>query len=162
MKYEEIANEIENEKEILKATISEYEKKISNLPKGSLYFRDIKGRSFVYRSKRVGSKIISEYVGPVNSEKGRLAYDQEMTKRIFKNNLLKAKEELKLLSKKIKVIEPQKTQSQDITEIAVGMSMVDAKAPSKRAKVLTKLYELGIIDFETCKFAIMRPFQNEK
>ena len=47
-------------------------------------------------------------------------------------------------------------QKEDLVFFAENVSSVDAGKPSKKAKQSMKLYENGIIDFETAEFAIMR------
>ena len=43
-----------------------------------------------------------------------------------------------------------------LVSFAENVSSVDAGKPSDKAKQIMKLYEEGIIDFETAEFAIMR------
>ncbi len=45
---------------------------------------------------------------------------------------------------------------EDVTDFAIGVSTVDSKEPSDKAKRIMKLYEEGVIDYETAEFAIMR------
>ena len=47
-------------------------------------------------------------------------------------------------------------QKEDLVFFAENVSSVDAGKPSKKAKQIMKLYEDGVIDFETAEFAIMR------
>ena len=51
------------------------------------------------------------------------------------------------------VVLPKK---EDLVSFAENVSSVDAGKPSEKAKTIMKLYEDGIIDFETAEFAIMR------
>ena len=51
------------------------------------------------------------------------------------------------------VVLPEK---EDLVSFAENVSSVDAGKPSEKAKTIMKLYEDGIIDFETAEFAIMR------
>ena len=45
---------------------------------------------------------------------------------------------------------------ENLVEFAENVSSVDSNKPSNKAKEIMKLYEQGIIDFETAEFAIMR------
>lgn len=47
-------------------------------------------------------------------------------------------------------------EKEDLVSFAENVSSVDADKPSDSAKAIMKLYEDGIIDFETAEFAIMR------
>ena len=51
------------------------------------------------------------------------------------------------------VVLPEK---EDLVSFAENVSSVDADKPSDKAKTIMKLYEDGIIDFETAEFAINR------
>ena len=46
--------------------------------------------------------------------------------------------------------------TEDLTSFAENVSSVDSNKPSEKARTIMKLYEDGIIDFETAEFAIMR------
>lgn len=54
------------------------------------------------------------------------------------------------------IVLPEK---EDLVEFAVNVSSVEAKEPSAKAKEIMKLYNDGVIDFETAEFAIMRLHQ---
>lgn len=45
---------------------------------------------------------------------------------------------------------------EDLVSFAENISSVDSNLPSEKAKQIMKLYEDGIIDFETAEFAVMR------
>ena len=45
---------------------------------------------------------------------------------------------------------------ENLVSFAENVSSVDAGKPSEKAKQIMKLYEDGVIDFETAEFAIMR------
>ena len=51
------------------------------------------------------------------------------------------------------IVLPEK---EDLVSFAENVSSVDAGKPSEKAKQIMKLYEEGVIDFETAEFAIMR------
>lgn len=47
-------------------------------------------------------------------------------------------------------------EKEDLVAFAENVSSVDAGKPSDKAKQIMRLYEEGVIDFETAEFAIMR------
>ena len=47
-------------------------------------------------------------------------------------------------------------EKEDLVSFAENVGSVDAGKPSDKAKQIMRLYEEGIIDFETAEFAIMR------
>lgn len=53
-------------------------------------------------------------------------------------------------------------EEEDSTKFAIGVSTVDAKEPSIKAKKLLELLDKNIIDIETYEFAIKRMYLNEK
>ena len=56
------------------------------------------------------------------------------------------------------VVLPEK---EDLVAFAENVSSVDSAKPSEKAKAIMKLYEDGIIDYETAEFAIMRLHPHE-
>ena len=50
--------------------------------------------------------------------------------------------------------------SDNLVDFAIGISTVDSKAPSMKAKKLLGLFQEGVIDLETYEFAIKRMYQN--
>jgi len=53
-------------------------------------------------------------------------------------------------------------ETDDSSEFAIGISTVDAKEPSEKAKKLLNLLDANIIDLETYEFAIKRMYLNEQ
>ena len=51
------------------------------------------------------------------------------------------------------IVLPEK---EDLVSFAENVSSVDSGKPSDKAKKIMKLYEDGVIDYETAEFAIMR------
>ena len=51
------------------------------------------------------------------------------------------------------VVLPKK---ENLVSFAENVSSVDCRKPSEKAKQIMKLYDDGLIDFETAEFAIMR------
>lgn len=89
----------------LKANISNYENILKELPKGSIFVRKMNNASFVYRKQRVKEKIVSEYIGPLNSEKAKLEIEKSNNYKRVKNNIALAKKELVKLQKAVKAYE---------------------------------------------------------
>ena len=52
-------------------------------------------------------------------------------------------------------------EKEDLVAFAENVSSVDSAKPSEKAKAIMKLYEDGIIDYETAEFAIMRLHTHE-
>ena len=47
----------------------EYEKRILELPKGSLVIRELKGKKYCYLRFRKGEKVVQKYAGTIEQEK---------------------------------------------------------------------------------------------
>lgn len=58
------------EKERLRneSMINAYEKRLSELPRGSLTIRELNGKKYCYLRYRTGKKVIQEYVGTIRRE----------------------------------------------------------------------------------------------
>ena len=52
-------------------------------------------------------------------------------------------------------------EKEDLVVFAENVSSVDSAKPSEKAKAIMKLYEDGVIDYETAEFAIMRLHTHE-
>ena len=52
-------------------------------------------------------------------------------------------------------------EKEDLVAFAENVSSVDSAKPSEKAKAIMKLYEDGVIDYETAEFAIMRLHTHE-
>ena len=52
-------------------------------------------------------------------------------------------------------------EKEDLVTFAENVSSVDSAKPSEKAKAIMKLYEDGVIDYETAEFAIMRLHTHE-
>ena len=101
---------IREEIERLSKNILAYKKLLEELPKGSLFIRKDYNSYFVYRRKRQGNKIVSEYLGPLESYKVQEEINKSNEYKRIKNNIKIAEEELKELKKAIKVYDrKQKT-----------------------------------------------------
>ena len=72
-------------------------------PKGSLCVINIHGDEYVYRKYREGNKIISKYIGQVNSDSAKEAYKNREEYLKLKQDLKELKEEEIKLRKAIKI-----------------------------------------------------------
>ena len=57
---------LEKEKKRNEAMLSEYKKRLSELPKGSLFVRKINGSEYCYLRYREGEKVILKYMGTIS------------------------------------------------------------------------------------------------
>ena len=89
---------LKEELERIQRNISSYESLLASLPKGYLFEQIIGGKPYVYRKRRQGEKIISEYVGPCGSEEAEKARaDYEERRRVESNLRSLRKEEARLI-----------------------------------------------------------------
>ena len=89
---------LKEELERIQRNIISYQSLLASLPKGYLFEQRLKSKVYCYRKRREGDKIVSEYVGPVDSpEAKKAAEDYEQRKRIDKNLRMMRKEEAKLI-----------------------------------------------------------------
>lgn len=72
-------------------------------PKGSLVVVKIHGDQYLYRKYRDKDKIISNYIGPVDSEDASRAYKDREKYLKLKKDIKELKEEEKLLRKAISI-----------------------------------------------------------
>ena len=87
----------------LSANISAYKEKLKNLPKGTIFIRKDYNSYFVYRKRREGSKILSEYIGPFESLRAQEEMNKSSEYKRIKNNLKIASEEYLKLKKAVRV-----------------------------------------------------------
>ena len=59
---------LEKEKQRNENMRSVYEKRISDLPRGSLVIRELNGRKYCYLRYREGKKVIQKYAGTIEQE----------------------------------------------------------------------------------------------
>lgn len=76
---------------------------LKQYPKGSLVVVKIHGDEYIYRKKRIKDKIVSEYIGPKNSEISKKAYEDRVKYLSLKKDLKDLKDEEKHLRKVIKI-----------------------------------------------------------
>lgn len=83
-----------------------YQEKLANLPKGSIYISERNGKKYLYRKNRIGKKIVNEYVCSFSdAEKANLEIEKSKEySRILENLRVAQMEELKL-RKALKVYE---------------------------------------------------------
>ena len=72
-------------------------------PKGSLVIVEIHGDKYLYRKYRDGNKIISNYIGPINSESANKAYKDREQYIKLKQDIKELEEEENKLRKAIKI-----------------------------------------------------------
>lgn len=87
----------------LESNIFNYKKMLSSLPKGSLFIRRMGNSEFVYRKRKENGKVVSEYLGNINSVKTK---EQMLLSNEYKricNNIKIAEKELLKLKKAYKI-----------------------------------------------------------
>ncbi len=80
-----------------------FSNELSKYPKGSLVVSSIHGDSYLYRRYREGNKIKSEYIGPMDGEKAKKAYECRAKYIKIKEDLKNLLVEEKSLRKAIKI-----------------------------------------------------------
>ena len=102
---------IREEIERLSKNILSYKEMLKKLPKGALYIRKDYNSYFVYRRKRQGNKIVSEYLGPLESLKAQEEINKSNEYKRIRNNLRVVNEELKELKRAIKIYDRKRKTS---------------------------------------------------
>lgn len=77
-------------------------KQLNDLPKGYLSICIIQGKEYVYRKRREGNKIVSEYVGVPDDNQVKKAREDRDMYLLLKKSLSNLKQEEKRLRKAIK------------------------------------------------------------
>jgi hypothetical protein len=92
---------LKEELERLKELVRNYEQEISELPKGSLVKKNIKGHIYYYLNYRKGVKGIFKYIGKLNkNELDKIKKKIEERRKLIKLNR-KVKKDIKNLEKMI-------------------------------------------------------------
>ena len=94
---------IREEIERLSKNILAYKELLKSLPRGSLFIRKDYNSYFVYRRKREGNKVVSEYLGPLESDKAQEEINKSNEYKRIKNNIRIAQEELAELKRAVKI-----------------------------------------------------------
>lgn len=85
------------ELERIQQNIASYEGLLAALPKGYLSNQTINGHTYYYRKRREGSRVLSEYIGPLESEETKKAQaDYQERKRVVTALRILRKEETRL------------------------------------------------------------------
>jgi len=81
----------------IQRNIASYEALLMTLPKGYLSMQTINGKVYCYRKHREGSKVLSEYIGPLESEETKMAQtNYQERKRVVTALRILRKEETRL------------------------------------------------------------------
>ena len=103
-----LENVLREEKERAQRILSGYENMLEKLPKGSICIMKIHNSSFVYRKYRTGKKVVSEYIGPLSSQKSQEAIELCDEYKRIKHNIVIAKQELSQISRAVKIYDRQR------------------------------------------------------
>ena len=85
--------------ERLERNISEYQKILSSLPRGSIFIRKIGGSSYAYRKRKENGKIVSEYLGNIDSDEAKRQIELSEEYKRIKSNIKIGNEELMKIRK---------------------------------------------------------------
>lgn len=80
-----------------------FSNELSKYPKGSLVVLKVHGDKYLYRKYRLGAKIISNYVGPVDSDESRNAYREREQFLLLKQDIKDLKDEENKLRRMIRI-----------------------------------------------------------
>ena len=80
-----------------------FSNEFNKYPKGSLVIVKIHGDQYLYRKYRNGDKVVSIYVGPINSDDASKAYKDREKHIKLKQDIKDLKEEEKRLRRAIKI-----------------------------------------------------------
>ena len=87
----------------LERNISQYENMLLKLPRGSIFIRQMGHASFVYRRRKENNKVVSEYLGNINSKNAQEQIKLSNEYKRISQNIRIAKIEVKKLKKAYKV-----------------------------------------------------------
>ncbi len=97
-----ISDILKDEYERLKALEVQYARQLKELPKGSLSRRNRSGNRYLYLVYRQGKKVITKYIGRLDSDLSRATILQVKKRKQIENKLRQVKRDLNELSKSIK------------------------------------------------------------
>lgn len=87
----------------LEKNIFNYKKMLSSLPKGSLFIRRMGNSEFVYRRRKENGKVISEYLGNINSSNAKEQISLSEEYKRINNDIKIAEKELSKLKKAYRI-----------------------------------------------------------
>lgn len=85
--------------------IAHYQGMLDSLPRGSIFVRKMGESSFVYRKRKENGKVVSEYLGNINSEDVQKQIELSKEYKRISDNLRIAKKELVKLKRAYKPYE---------------------------------------------------------
>ncbi|GEM_PF-2253101 len=80
----------------------QYLAKLLELPQGSFHVRKVKDRFYAYLTKRKNGQVIQDYLGPMDSKEIAEYRKKFEKKKIWKEQLKKVKEQIKILERVVK------------------------------------------------------------
>lgn len=127
-------------------------KKMTALPKGTIFVRKMGDQYYAYRKYREGNKVISKYIGPIKNEEVKQVMKEveEYKKLNFSVKSLK-----KQLDSARKDIVRKNKENDDIMAFAESVSTVDSRPASKAANKIIRMFLDGYIDSETTEKMII-------
>lgn len=91
----------------LESNLLAFKEKLSHLPRGTIYISKVYNSSFVYRKRKEGGKVISEYIGPLSDNRSQQAIEQAKDYKRLKKMISDGNKELAKLRKAVKVYDKQ-------------------------------------------------------
>ena len=128
--------------------IDQNEKKIAGLPKGTIFVRKINNKKYVYRNRKINGKVKSEYLGPFDNDNVKAEIQKSKFYKNGKMNIRKLRKQLEDISRKTK------KESENLTDFAISINMVDGVKPDKDAIAIIRLYEKGLLTLEDAERAL--------
>lgn len=90
------------EVERLNKNIKRYEDMLNDLPRGSIFIRQMGSSSFAYRKRKENGKVLSEYLGNIENDEVQKQIELSQEYKRIKNNIRIAKKELIKLQRALK------------------------------------------------------------
>ena len=87
----------------LESNLLVFKEKLAKLPRGTIYISKVHNASFVYRKRKEGGKVVSEYIGPLSQSSSQEAIEQAKDYKRLKKMISEGNKELIKLRKAVKV-----------------------------------------------------------
>ncbi|MDM8522810.1 hypothetical protein QUF80_05500 [Desulfococcaceae bacterium HSG8] len=89
-----IRSVMEEEYQRLESLSGKYHAQISSLPKGSVSIKKRGRKKYLYLAYRQKDKVVSEYVGPEDSENAKAVIEKVRCRKLYEDKLRQVKKDL--------------------------------------------------------------------
>lgn len=96
---------LKEELERLESNVLEMNKKLDNLPRGTIYIAKIYNSYFVYRKRKENGKVVSTYIGPLNDKNTEIEIEKSKDYKRLKQLISSGNKEIVKLRKALKAYE---------------------------------------------------------